>query len=86
MEGKQLHYKNIVSNLKSEIKKIDSGERPENEVVEYFQKHKNIKSLNRALLVELVDSIYVHEDKSITIAFNYADPFKGVVDLFYSRK
>ena len=86
MEGKQLHYKNIVSNLKSEIKKIDSGKRPENEVVEYFQKHKNIKSLNRALLVELVDSIYVHEDKSITIAFNYADPFKGVVDLFYSRK
>ncbi len=38
-----------------------------------FLKHKNITKLNRGILVELIDTIYVHENNEITIKFNFTD-------------
>lgn len=36
-----------------------------------IQKYKNISTLERGLLVRLIDKIYVLEDKKIEIQFNY---------------
>ncbi len=45
-----------------------------------FLKHRNIDSLSRGLLVELVNAIYIHEDKSIEIEFNYADQYRRIAE------
>ena len=39
-----------------------------------FLERRNIDRLSRGLLVELVRTIYVHEDRSIEIEFTFADP------------
>lgn len=45
-----------------------------------FLKRRNIDSLSRGLLVELVNAVYVHEDKSIEIEFNYTDPYRRIAE------
>lgn len=45
-----------------------------------FREHGNVDRLSRGLLVELVHVIYVHEDKSIEIEFNYADPYLQIAE------
>lgn len=47
-----------------------------NPCLQYVQKHGGIKELHRGILIELVENIFVHEDKSITIRFKYTDPYK----------
>ncbi len=39
-----------------------------------FLMKQNIDHLTRGLLVELIDTVYVHEDKSIQIEFTFSDP------------
>ena len=45
-----------------------------------FLRYKNIKSFNRGILVELVDTIWVHENGEITVDFNFADEYQRIVD------
>lgn len=48
-----------------------------------FLKHENVKSLDRGLLVELIDTIYVHDNNEITIQFNFAEnPNLGEIQTF----
>jgi hypothetical protein len=61
-----------IANLEEERRAgqgADSGE----EIRAAFLEHKNIHQLSRALLTELVDTIYVHEGKKLTIDFRFAD-------------
>lgn len=39
-----------------------------------------VDSLSRGLLVELIDGIYVHRDKSIEIKFKFADPYSRIAE------
>ncbi|MCC2865938.1 MAG: recombinase family protein [Clostridiales Family XIII bacterium] len=43
---------------------------------EVFRKHQNIAALNRPLLEELVERIYVDEEKNLTIYFKFGDLFR----------
>ncbi len=45
-----------------------------------FLKYRNIQSLSRGLLVELVRYIYIHEDGSIDIEFNFQDQYRRIVE------
>ncbi len=45
-----------------------------------FLKHRNIQTLERGLLVELVKYIYIHADGSIHIEFNFADQYQRIAD------
>ena len=45
-----------------------------------FLKYKNIQSLNRGIMVELVHAVWVHENGEITIDFNFADEYQRMVD------
>ena len=51
-----------------------------------FLKYKNITSLNRGILVELVDAIWVHEGGEITIDFNFADEFQRAAEFVENNK
>lgn len=51
-----------------------------------FLKHENVKSLDRGLLVELIDTIYVHDNNEITIQFNFAEnPNLGEIQTFLCK-
>ena len=53
---------------------VDSGA----EIFAVFLKHKNIQQLDRNVLVELVDTIFVYENIEIMIEFRFADELKRV--------
>jgi len=43
-------------------------------------KFRNITTLERGILVELVNTIYVHEGGELTIEFNFADQHRRVME------
>lgn len=45
-----------------------------------FLKHKNIQTLNRGIVAELVKMIWVHENGEITIDLNFADEYRRIED------
>ena len=51
-----------------------------------FLKHRNIESLSRGLLIELVNTIYIHEDGSIDIEFKFADQYRRIVEFIENNK
>ena len=69
-----------IENLEKEQRRIGQGINCKNEIFAEFLKYKNIKRLDRNVLVELVDTIYVHEDKEITIVFQFADELQSILE------
>ena len=46
-----------------------------NSFVSQFVKYRNLPSLTREVVVELIDMIYVHEGEKITIKFKFSDAY-----------
>ena len=44
----------------------------------YFLKEKNVRELNRGILVALVKNIYIHQGGEISIEFNFADQHRRI--------
>jgi len=57
-----------------------------NEFAEHFRQYKNIDCLTRPLLVELIDSIYVHEGNKITIKVKFSDELEKILALQNEKK
>ena len=47
--------------------------------IQYFNEYKNIQSLNRELIVNLVDEIKVYKDKRVEIHFKYENEYKSLI-------
>lgn len=47
----------------------------ENPALAAFRRHQNLQTLTRALLIELVDQIQIHEGSTITITLRFPRPF-----------
>ena len=45
-----------------------------------FLKNKNIQSLNRGIMVELIKTVWVHENGEITVDFNFSDEYQRILD------
>ena len=69
----------VIGNLENELRQCQKSVDSENSVPALFVRHKNIKQLDRALLVELVDTIFVHENKEISVVFRFADVLPRVL-------
>jgi len=78
--------KGIIANLQTEIQLSEKGVGSDNPYLTTFLKHENVKSLDRGLLVELIDTIYVHENNEITIQFNFADQHKRIVEFIENNQ
>ena len=70
----------VIENLESELRQSEKSVEVENNVLALFLKHKNIQQLDRALLVELVETIYVHENKEISIEFRFASELARLME------
>lgn len=66
-------YKDLTAKVEAQEKKISST----NQFLETIQKYKNATELNRSMLVELIDSIYIHQaegtgkNKTQAVEINY---------------
>ena len=76
-ETKKQSLQEEVAALKENTDENEKKKSEINKWLEIFKKHQNITELNRQVLEELVDRIYVDQEKNITIQFKYADLFKG---------
>jgi len=54
--------------------------------IDHFKKNKNIKTLTREIIYELVDTIYVHEGENITIKFKYQDEYEKALEFLKSQE
>ena len=69
-----------IRNLEAERLQLELGIDSEDEAFVAFRKYHNIRMLERSLLIELVDKIYVHEDKQLTIVFRFADQLARIAE------
>lgn len=53
----------------------------ENRFVETFIKYRNISSLSRELIVELIEMIYIYDGGGISIDFKYQDEFEKALEI-----
>jgi len=63
----------VIENLENELRHSAKEVDGENNALTIFLRYKNVQQLDRALLAELIDTIYVHEDKDITVVFRFAN-------------
>lgn len=68
----------IINNLKSKIENIMSDRNKKYSWIEEFKKYKNIKKLNRNIVVIFIDKIIVHENNKVEIIFNYSDEYEDI--------
>ena len=66
--------------LAAEQQKATQGVKANNEYFERFLKYQNIEALDRLMLVELIHRIYINEDKSVKVEFNFDDQYMRVMD------
>ncbi len=59
---------------------MQEGITTESSYFKSFQKYRNITVLRRDLLIDLVDYISIHQDKTIEIKFNFADQYQRILD------
>jgi hypothetical protein len=69
----------VIRNLEEEQRRAEQVVAGESSAFASFLQYKNARQLDRALLVELVDKIYVHEDTSVTIVFRLTDELERLM-------
>jgi hypothetical protein len=69
----------VIANLKEEQARMNQDVEKENLVFAQFRKCKNVRQLDRNLLVELMDKICIHENKEITIQFLFEDELEKIM-------
>ena len=69
-----------ISYLKEEMQVMADGIGTDDPYLTAFLKYKNIQSLNRGIMVELVKAVWVHENGEITVDFNFADEYQRIID------
>lgn len=85
-ETKAKELEDAIVHLKAEIQLASKGIGSDDPYLKMFLKHKNIQELNRGILVELIDTIYIHENNEITIKFNFADQHKKMLEFIANNK
>lgn len=75
-----------IERLKAEIYSFENGFEAENEFVAAFKKFKGIKKLNRTIITELVDNIFVREGGDIEIHLKCKDAFLSVEEFIEQNK
>ena len=70
--------------MQTRIDEAQNGVDETNSFLSQFVKYRNLQTLTREVVVELIDMIYVHEGGKITIKFKFSDAYAAAQD--YIRK
>jgi ElaB/YqjD/DUF883 family membrane-anchored ribosome-binding protein len=79
-EKKLEQIRETLQSLSAERQKAAQGVKGNDKYFERFLKYQNIEALDRLMLVELIDRIYINEDKSVKVEFNFSDQYLRVMD------
>lgn len=66
--------------LRQQIEDAENGVDERNSFLAQFRKYRNLQSLTREVVVELIEMIYVHEGGGITIRFRFSDAYAAAKD------
>ena len=69
-----------ISYLKEQIQDAAQGRAEYDPYLSAFLTYKNIQSLNRGIVVELVKTVWIHENGAITIDLNFADVYQAFAE------
>ena len=86
LENDAERLKISIKSINEEISLMEKGVTIDNPLFKTFLKYENVQELDRNLLVCLIDTIYVHEDKHITIKFNFADTYVRAMEFIETNK
>ena len=75
-----------IAEISERIQSASEGVDGDNDFIRSFKKYKNIQKLTREVLVELVNTIYVHEGGEITVELKYRDAFEDAVQYIEKNK
>lgn len=78
-EEQHEQLRQTIGSLREEQAIFAEGVKPDNPYLRHFQKFNGIEELNRGILIELVEAVFIHENGGVTIQFKYADQHKRVV-------
>lgn len=85
-EEKEEKLKQDIAKLEAENVDMAKGVSSQNPYFDAFRKHRNISRLERAIVVELIKTVHIHEDGHITITFNFADQHQRIVEFIENNK
>lgn len=66
--------------LTAERAELANGVKSEHPALVAFMKYQNIETLNREILIELVDYIKVYENGNISVKFKFADELRRIAE------
>ena len=79
-EDKEQSIRANLEELKEEVSDMSQGIQSDNPYLTTFLKYKNVKTLDRGIVVDLIKAISVHEGGAITIDFNFIDQHRRIVE------
>lgn len=69
-----------IKNLQEEKRKYEEQVLGDNSWIDALKEKRNITSLTRDIIIELIDCIYIHEGGRITIKFKFADEYNRILE------
>lgn len=85
-EAQAEQLRQVIANIEEECEAAERGAAAEAPYLAAFLKYRNITTLQRSILVDLVKDIYVHEGGGIEIEFNFADQHRRILELIENNK
>ena len=76
----------VIENIKEKISSLQSIVEKKDNYFEHFIKYQGIEKLNRNILTDLIDVIYVYENKDIKIKFMFDDEYKNLINFLEEGK
>lgn len=64
--------------MQEERRNLDAREVMQNEWLQRFKKYREIETLGRSLVTQLIDHIDIHEGRRLTIHFKFQDEFEKI--------
>ena len=84
-ESKRQSAENGILNLKEERERVVENYSEETLWIEKFRAYKNIDSVDRKIVVNLIEKIIISEDKRIEIIFKYQYNYNRIISFIASR-
>lgn len=85
-EEKEQALRKTIGELQEEIADMEQGVNSENPYLTTFLKYKNVQTLERGIIVDLIKTVNVHEGGDITIDFNFADQHRRIVEFIENNR
>ena len=75
-----------VSSLRAEQASIQEGLTNQAGWLAQFRKYRNIPSLSRAVVVNLIEKVYLYPGKQIKVVLRYQDQFSDIMEFLQTQK